>query len=103
MTLDGDKVNPSGELSGGAPSSSGSMLTQIMSVLDASKNLEIKQDQLNVLKQQLQNLERVGKCLCSTRIHGLLYIWTELLYLTCPHEADLLTLIMSHKLTHQYF
>ena len=21
--------------------------------------------------------------------HGLLYIWTELLYLTCPHEADL--------------
>ena len=31
--------------------------------------------------------------------HGLLYIWTELLYLTCPHEADLLTLIMSHKLT----
>ena len=34
--------------------------------------------------------------------HGLLNIWTELLYLTCPHEADLLTLIMSHKLT-QYF
>ena len=25
--------------------------------------------------------------------------WTELLYLTYPHEADLLTLIMSHKLT----
>jgi chromosome segregation ATPase len=66
VTLDGDKVNPSGELSGGAPSSSGSMLTQIMSVLDASKNLEIKQDQLNVLKQQLQNLERVGKYICCT-------------------------------------
>ena len=32
-------------------------------------------------------------------IHGLLYKWTELLYLTCPHEADLLTLIMSQKLT----
>ena len=31
--------------------------------------------------------------------HGLLNIWTELLYLTFPHEADLLTLIMSHKLT----
>ena len=30
--------------------------------------------------------------------HGLLYKWTELLYLTCPHEADLLTLIMSQKL-----
>ena len=69
VTLDGDKVNPSGELSGGAPSSSGSMLTQIMSVLDASKNLEIKQDQLNVLKQQLQNLERVGKYICCSRIY----------------------------------
>ena len=34
--------------------------------------------------------------------HGLLYIWTELLYLTCPHVADFLILIMSHKLT-QYF
>ena len=32
-------------------------------------------------------------------IHGLLNIWTELLYLPCPHEADLLILIMSHKLT----
>ena len=31
--------------------------------------------------------------------HGLLYKWTELLYLTCPHEADLLTLIMSQKPT----
>ena len=27
VTLEGDKVNPGGELSGGAPSSSGSMLT----------------------------------------------------------------------------
>ena len=25
----------------------------------------------------------------NTLGHGLLYIWTELLYLTCPHEADL--------------
>ena len=32
-------------------------------------------------------------------IHGLLNIWTELLYLTFPHEADLLTLKISHKLT----
>ena len=31
--------------------------------------------------------------------HGLLYKWTELLYLTCQHEADLLTLMMSQKLT----
>ena len=34
-----------------------------------------------------------------TLIHGLLNIWTGLLYLTFPHEADILTLIMSHKLT----
>ena len=31
--------------------------------------------------------------------HGHLNIWTELLYLIFPHEADLLTLKMSHKLT----
>ena len=31
--------------------------------------------------------------------HGLLYKWTELLYLTCPHEADLFTLITSQKVT----
>ena len=31
-------------------------------------------------------------------IHGLLYIWTELLYFTCPHEASHLTLLISHKL-----
>ena len=31
--------------------------------------------------------------------HGLLNIWTELLYLTFPHEADLLTLRTLHKLT----
>ena len=31
--------------------------------------------------------------------HGLPYKWTELLYLTCPHEVDLLTLMMSQKLT----
>ena len=31
--------------------------------------------------------------------HGLLYKWTELLYLTCPHEADLSTLVRSQKLT----
>ena len=31
--------------------------------------------------------------------HGLLNIWMELLYLTFPHEADFLTLIMSLKLT----
>ena len=37
--------------------------------------------------------------LAGLTVHGLLDIWTELLYLTFPHEADLLTPIMSHKLT----
>ena len=32
-------------------------------------------------------------------VHGHLNIWTELLYLAFPHVADILTLIMSHKLT----
>ena len=39
------------------------------------------------------NLLSLTKNLSLT--HGLLYTWTELLYLTCPHQADLLTLIMS--------
>ena len=34
--------------------------------------------------------------------HGLLYKWTELLHLTCPHEADVFTLIMSYKLTQNF-
>ena len=38
------------------------------------------------------------KNVCSV-MHGLLYKWTELLHLTCPHEADLLTLIVSQNLT----
>ena len=38
----------------------------------------------------------------SNTIHGLLYVWAELLYLTCPHEADFSTLIMLNRLT-QYF
>ena len=61
VTLDGDKVNPSGELSGGAPPKSGSMLTQIASVLDASQNLDIKQRELRTTKEDLNNLERVGQ------------------------------------------
>jgi len=61
VTLEGDKMNPSGEMGGGSASTSGSMLTQIMSVLDASKNLEVKQEKLNDLKRNLQNLERTGQ------------------------------------------
>ena len=44
-----------------------------------------------------QALGRVSR-MNTYSIHGLLYKWTELLYLTCPHEADLLILIMSQKL-----
>ena len=47
-----------------------------------------------------QNKERWNKTKQNYDLrHGLLNIWTELLYLTFPHEADLLTLKMSHKLT----
>ena len=44
----------------------------------------------------MSNVHLRGK---SNTRHVLLYEWTELLYLTCPHEADLLILIMSLKLT----
>ena len=43
----------------------------------------------------MSNVHLRGK---SNTRHGLLYEWTELLYLTCPHEADLLTPMMSQKL-----
>ena len=44
-----------------------------------------------------------GKSWCPCTLpepkHGLLNTWTELLYLSFPHEADLFTLILLHKLT----
>ena len=61
VTLDGDKVNPSGELSGGAPSKSGSMLTQVQAVMEASKSLNAKQEELKILKQKLEDLDRIGQ------------------------------------------
>ena len=57
-----------------------------------------------VLPRERGYMDRVVEYLVSFEYlfsllrHGLLYKWTELLYLTCPHEADLLTLIMSQKL-----
>ena len=41
----------------------------------------------------------IGDIIGNILNHGLLNIRTELLYFTFPHEADLLTLVMSHKLT----
>ena len=46
-----------------------------------------------------QILRSLAEFIQTVTGHGLLYKWTELLYLTCPHEADLLTLIMSQKPT----
>ena len=54
-------MNPSGELSGGAPSKAGSMLTQIQAVIEATKNLEIKQNDLNLAQRKLRDLEHIGQ------------------------------------------
>jgi chromosome segregation ATPase len=61
VTLDGDKVNPSGELSGGAVSKSGSMLTQVQAVIEASNSLEGQQEKLHEAEKQLRELEIVAK------------------------------------------
>lgn len=61
VTLDGDKVNPSGELSGGAPSKSGSMLTHVREVMNATESLDTKQSQLKDMERQLRQLDGVAQ------------------------------------------
>ena len=61
VTLDGDKVNPSGELSGGAPSKSGCRLTQVQSIMEASNSLESKMKQMTLSEKNLRELEKVGQ------------------------------------------
>ena len=40
---------------------------------------------------------------CTITIHhGLIYMWTELIYLSCPNEVALLTPVISQKLTQSY-
>ena len=60
VTLDGDKADPSGELSGGAPSKSGSLLTQIQAVIEASNSLESKMKQLTLSQNKLRELEKIA-------------------------------------------
>ena len=61
VTLDGDKVNPSGELSGGAPSKSGCRLTQVQSIMEASNSLKSKMKQMTLSQKNLRELEKVGQ------------------------------------------
>ena len=61
VTLEGDKVNPSGELSGGAPSKTGCMLTQIQAVIEASNSLESKMEQLSFSEKKLRELEKLAQ------------------------------------------
>ena len=64
-----------------------------------SPAFDLKTQQLmSVCLSQVANLD-IWFDTTHMGMHGLLYKWTELLYLTCPHEADLLTLIMSQKPT----
>ncbi|XP_059091946.1 structural maintenance of chromosomes protein 2-like [Tigriopus californicus] len=61
VTLDGDKVNPAGELSGGAPSSSGSMLTHIDALREVEAELEARREQLHGLEERLRGIGPLGK------------------------------------------
>ena len=45
VTLDGDKVNPSGELSGGAPSKAASVMAVVTQLLEYTGQLEQKEEQ----------------------------------------------------------
>ncbi len=61
ITLDGDKVNPSGELSGGAPSKSGSMLAQIQAIIEQTNNLSIQESDVKANEKELRDMKEVAK------------------------------------------
>ena len=69
---------------------------KVRSYLAISKYLALENDE-DTGEEAENNDYEFRKC-CGFR-HGLLYKLTELLYLTCTHEVDVLTLVMSQKLT----
>ena len=69
---------------------------KVRSYLAISKYLALENDEDSVEEAENNDYE-FRKC-CGFR-HGLLYKLTELLWLTCPHAADLLIFIMSQKPT----
>jgi len=61
VTMDGDRVNPSGELSGGAPSKQGSLLGQVNQFLEARKSLEDKQRTFSKLEAEEDKLRNIAE------------------------------------------
>jgi structural maintenance of chromosome 2 len=61
VTLQGDKVNPAGELSGGAPSSGGSLLTHVASIQDVKAQLAQLEGKFKEIDHKLRNVGPVGK------------------------------------------
>jgi len=60
-TLEGDKVSPGGDMSGGAPSRGGSMLQHLVSIQQQEEQLWQKQQQLDQIVQQLRQVSGVAE------------------------------------------
>ena len=59
VTLDGDKVNPSGELSGGAPSRAASIMAVVKQMLEYTENLQQKEAQYQQSEGETRRLKDV--------------------------------------------
>ena len=57
VTLDGDKVNPSGELSGGAPSKAASVMAVVTQLLEYTGQLEQKEEQYQHSEAETKQLK----------------------------------------------
>jgi len=61
VTLDGDKVNPSGEMSGGAAIKTGSFLAHIAQVMEAKKSLEEKEREFAQIASEEKRLRNMDE------------------------------------------
>jgi len=60
-TLEGDKVSPGGDMSGGAANRGGSMLQHLVSIQQQEQQLGVKQQQLEQIGQQLRQISGVAE------------------------------------------
>merc|ERR1712141_724920 len=59
VTLDGDKVNPTGEMSGGAPTKSASILAVVAQLAEYTQSLEEKEAQFKHSESEVKRLRNV--------------------------------------------
>jgi len=61
VTLEGDKVNPSGEMSGGAANRGGSMLAYLFANRDSQRELETKQKELQQVQADFGQIQNIAQ------------------------------------------